>query len=69
MFYFVLDFIEEATAHFRKAFPDLVRINEESILFAFGRMFRIFIKQRCIDNDVRIFTYTEDGIDSKKKDL
>ncbi|CAF4245359.1 unnamed protein product, partial [Rotaria sordida] len=28
--------LEEATIHFRKAFPDLVRINEESILVSFS---------------------------------
>ncbi|CAF3783767.1 unnamed protein product [Rotaria sordida] len=52
--------LEEATIHFRKAFPDLVRCNDESILFAFTRMFKIFLQQRSIEDDVLVFTYTED---------
>ncbi|CAF2413970.1 unnamed protein product [Rotaria sp. Silwood2] len=59
--------LEEATVHFRKAFPDLVRINEEPVIVSFARMFKIFIKQRCIDYNVQIFTYSEDGTDNKKK--
>jgi hypothetical protein len=58
--------LEEATAHFRKAFPDLVRINEEPVLVSFARMFRIFIKQRGIDQDVRVFSYSEGEIENKK---
>ncbi|CAF1337518.1 unnamed protein product [Rotaria magnacalcarata] len=60
-------YLEEATEHFRKAFPDLVRINEESILVSFARMFRIFMKQRAIEPDVRVFTYSPDKTDNKKK--
>ncbi len=50
-------FIEEATVHFRKAFPGLVRTNEEPVLVSFARMFNIFIKQRSIDQDLQVFTY------------
>lgn len=53
--------LEEATEHFRKAFPDLVRYSDESIFNAFPRMFKIFIRQRGISDDIRLFTYTEDG--------
>lgn len=53
-------FVEEATEHFRKAFPDLVRVNEEPVLASFTRMARIFVKQRGIDQDVRVFAYSED---------
>ena len=49
--------IEEATSHFRKAFPDLVRINSERILPAFFRMCQLFITQRGIDKETTIFTY------------
>ncbi|UJR23323.1 hypothetical protein I4U23_026337 [Adineta vaga] len=59
--------LEEATAHFRKAFPDLVRTNEEPVLVSFVRMFKIFITQRGIDHDVRIFTYSEDTKKNKTK--
>ncbi len=62
-------FIEEATVHFRKAFPDLVRINEEPVLVSFARMFNIFIKQRGIDQDVQVFAYSEDENNTKKKTL
>jgi hypothetical protein len=58
--YFVC-LLEEATTHFRKAFPDLVRYNDDSVLSAFARMFKIFLRQRGIKHDVRVFTYTEDG--------
>jgi hypothetical protein len=60
-------FVEEATEHFRKAFPDLVRINEEPVLVSFARMFKIFITQRGIEQDVSLFTYSEDGNNNKKK--
>ena len=58
---------EEATAHFRKAFPELVRTNEEPVLVSFARMFKIFITQRGIDHDVRVFTYSDDTNTNKKK--
>jgi omega-3 fatty acid desaturase (delta-15 desaturase) len=59
--------LEEATASFRKAFPDLVRINEEPVLVSFARMFKIFITQRGIEQDVSLFTYSEDGNNNNKK--
>ena len=59
-------FLEEATEHFRKAYPDLVRYNDDSVLSAFARMFKIFIEQRGIKHDVQVFTYTEvDNNESK----
>jgi len=61
--------LEEATLHFRKAFPDLVRINEEPVLVSFARMTKIFLKQRAIDDDIRVFTYSEDGNNNKKKNF
>ena len=56
-----LSLSEEATVHFRKAFPDLVRTNPESILFAFVRMCKLFIKQRGITHDALMFTYKKEG--------
>jgi omega-3 fatty acid desaturase (delta-15 desaturase) len=61
--------LEEATVHFLKSFPDLVRINEEPVLVSFARMFNIFIKQRGIEEDTRVFTYSEDGNTNDKKKL
>jgi len=59
--------LEEATVHFRKAFPDLVRINEENVLVSFSRMFNIFLAQRGIDDETRVFTYSQDGNPKKEK--
>jgi len=59
--------LEEATEHFRKAFPELVRINEESVLFSFARMGKIFIAQRGIDQDTRVFTYSANENNNNKK--
>jgi omega-3 fatty acid desaturase (delta-15 desaturase) len=59
--------LEEATTHFRKAFPDLVRINEEPVLVSFSRMFKTFLTQRSIDDEVRVFTYSVDGTKNKKE--
>ncbi|CAF1421347.1 unnamed protein product [Adineta steineri] len=59
--------LEEATVAFRKAFPDLVRINEEPVLVAFARMFKIFITQRGIEKDVRVFSYSDNTNKNKKK--
>ncbi len=53
--------------HFRKAFPDLVRFNDERIIFAFIRMFKIFMQQRSIGHDIRVFTYTEGSNNNKEK--
>ncbi|CAF3975828.1 unnamed protein product [Adineta steineri] len=46
--------LEEATAHFRKAFPNLVRVNYDRILPSFVRMSKTFVLQRCIGNDVEV---------------
>lgn len=62
-------FVEEATASFRKAFPELVRFNDEPIFSAFYRMARIFITQRGIENDTRVFTYTDKTSEKKQKSL
>jgi len=54
--------LEEATSHFRTAFPHLVRTSDEPILVAFARMFKIFCKQRGIGNsDIRVFTYKQEN--------
>nr|ATV93531.1 omega-3 desaturase-like 1 [Adineta vaga] len=59
--------LEEATEHFRRAFPDLVRFNDETVLFAFARMCKIFLQQRSIQGDVRVFTYTDNNNKNSKK--
>jgi len=60
--------LEEATGHFRQCYPHLVRISNEPILRAFSRMFTIFLKQRAIDNDIRVFTYKDEcNMEEKKK--
>ncbi|CAF1248878.1 unnamed protein product, partial [Didymodactylos carnosus] len=45
--------LEEATEYFRKAFPHLVRLKHERIIPSFLKMFKIFIQQRTVGNDVR----------------
>jgi len=59
--------LEEATIHFRKAFPHLVRTNKESILASFARMSRIYLSQSGIDQDTQVFSYSADGNASKQK--
>lgn len=49
--------LEEATVHFRKTFPDLVRTREDSILFAFLKMFKKFSNQFVIPNDTTVHVY------------
>ena len=49
--------LEEATVHFRKAFPQLVRECNQPILSSFFRMFHVFKDQRHIGNDVDIHVY------------
>ncbi|CAF0949713.1 unnamed protein product [Adineta steineri] len=59
--------LEEATIHFRNIYPDLVRINDEPILMSFHRMWKIFINQRSIKKDVRVFTYSKaENYENKK---
>lgn len=49
--------LEEATAHFRRAFPHLVRRSDEPILPAFVRMFQKFAEQSTIDDDAKEHVY------------
>jgi len=58
--------LEEATMHFRKAYPELVRYNDEPILYAFRRMYKLFVQQRAIGSDVLVFTYNNDENNNKK---
>ncbi|UJR20058.1 hypothetical protein I4U23_023192 [Adineta vaga] len=55
--------LEEATFHFRKAFPNLVRFNNDRILSSFVRMGKKFIRQRFIGKDISVFTYSNDQDD------
>ena len=66
----VFFFLEEATKHFRQAYPELVRVNSESILSAFARMFKIFHKQRSIgSSNASAFIYTQDRHSQKMKEI
>ncbi len=49
--------LEEATAVFRKTYPDLVRVSEDRILAAFVKMFRLFTAQRFVGQDVQVHVY------------
>ena len=50
-------YLEDATAVFRKRYPHLVRISNKPILSSYVRMFRIFKKQRLIDNDTKVYVF------------
>ncbi|CAF1126981.1 unnamed protein product, partial [Didymodactylos carnosus] len=56
--------LEEATVHFRKAFPNLVRLNYDRILPSFVRMAKKLIWQRNIGKDVSVFTYSDDKVNN-----
>ncbi|CAF0862352.1 unnamed protein product [Adineta ricciae] len=43
--------LEEATEHFRRTFPELVRFHDEPVLSAFARMCKIFLAQRSMAED------------------
>jgi omega-3 fatty acid desaturase (delta-15 desaturase) len=49
--------LEEATIHFRKNFPELVRKCDEPIMPSFMRMCRKFETQSVIDDDTQMHTY------------
>ena len=49
--------LEEATFHFRKNFPELVRICHEPILPSFMRMFRKYEAQALVDDDTKMHVY------------
>ncbi|ELU01782.1 hypothetical protein CAPTEDRAFT_172295 [Capitella teleta] len=49
--------LEEATAAFRKAFPDLVKICDEPILPSFVRMYLKYEKQSVVQDDVQVHYY------------
>ncbi|XP_046559475.1 delta(12) fatty acid desaturase FAD2-like [Haliotis rubra] len=49
--------LEEATSHFRKEFPDLVKSHDEGIMPAFVRMFKKYVKQSVISDDTEVHLY------------
>ncbi len=49
--------LEEATYHFRKNFPELVRICDEPILPSYMRMFRKYVDQIVVDDDAKTHVY------------
>jgi omega-3 fatty acid desaturase (delta-15 desaturase) len=51
--------LEEATKHFRAAFPDLVRICDEPIMPSFLRMFKRYDAQKTMDDDTEVYYYKE----------
>jgi omega-3 fatty acid desaturase (delta-15 desaturase) len=51
----------EATRHFRKAFPHLIRENTGFIPTTFIENFQIFAAQQIIDPDLQVFSYQKKG--------
>lgn len=49
--------LELATEHFRKAFPDLVRICDEPIIKSFIRMFRVYDAKAIVPDDAKVYYY------------
>ena len=49
--------LEEATRHFRQAYPHLVRACDEPILPSFMRMFKLYQKQSVMDDDTAVHVY------------
>jgi omega-3 fatty acid desaturase (delta-15 desaturase) len=49
--------LEEATQHFRRAFPELVRVCNEPILPSFVRMFHKFEEQSVIDDNTKVYAF------------
>ena len=49
--------LEEATAYFRKAFPELVRVKDHAILPAFHRIFNKFTEQNLVADDADIHVF------------
>nr|BCM26601.1 omega-3 fatty acid desaturase [Plectospira myriandra] len=57
--------LNEATAHFRKAFPEFVRKNDEPILASFWKTIQLFVNHGVVPQDAQIFSLGE----SAKKTL
>eukprot|EP00188_Purpureofilum_apyrenoidigerum_P003988 Plantae.Rhodophyta-Purpureofilum_apyrenoidigerum.ctg4333.p1 GENE.Plantae.Rhodophyta-Purpureofilum_apyrenoidigerum.ctg4333~~Plantae.Rhodophyta-Purpureofilum_apyrenoidigerum.ctg4333.p1 ORF type:complete len:359 (+),score=51.29 Plantae.Rhodophyta-Purpureofilum_apyrenoidigerum.ctg4333:149-1225(+) len=53
-------YLEEATTAFRKAFPHLVKINNEPVIPEFMKQFKIFARQHVIPDHLEIFSYVDD---------
>lgn len=49
--------LEEATKHFRQAFPGLVKSCDEPILPSFVRMFNVYEKQSIVEDDAKQVVY------------
>jgi len=49
--------LEEATKHFRQAFPNLVRSCDEPILPSFVRMFNVYEKQSIVEDNTKEVIY------------
>lgn len=49
--------LQEATAHFRKAFPELVRVKDDPIFPTYVKMFRKFTKQFVISDDTKVHVF------------
>ncbi|GFO35830.1 omega-3 fatty acid desaturase, endoplasmic reticulum [Plakobranchus ocellatus] len=49
--------LEEATTHFRKEFPSLVRVNNEAVMTSFWRMFKKYSSQNIVDDKAAVYFY------------
>ena len=53
--------LEEATACFKAAFPQLSHACSEPILSCFVRMFKVFVSQRHVSNDASMHIYVDEN--------
>ncbi|ETV83734.1 hypothetical protein H257_04381 [Aphanomyces astaci] len=58
--------LNEATSHFRKAYPHLVRVNTEPIVGAFFKTLDLFVRHGIVPDDAEVFTLGERAKAAKK---
>ncbi|RLO08426.1 hypothetical protein DYB28_007001 [Aphanomyces astaci] len=58
--------LKEATSHFRKAYPHLVRVNTEPIVGAFFKTLDLFVHHGIVPDDAEVFTLGERAKAAKK---
>ncbi|ETV83735.1 hypothetical protein H257_04382 [Aphanomyces astaci] len=58
--------LNEATSHFRKAYPHLVRVNTEPIVGAYFKTLDLFVRHGSVPDDAEVFTLGAQAKAAKK---
>ncbi|RHZ18221.1 hypothetical protein DYB31_014316 [Aphanomyces astaci] len=58
--------LKEATSHFRKAYPHLVRVNTEPIVGAYFKTLDLFVRHGSVPDDAEVFTLGAQAKAAKK---